>query len=114
MKDNADSWGNQCRANRKRCSIVPGCILSSGHLESCQPGYQRGDYVKVEFGGEHGSICEWMWVSVDRCDHERQLVFGVLDSEPLNHYAGRLSQGTQVAVGYSRVREFKRSVEFRG
>jgi len=27
-----------------------------------------------------------MWVRVAHCDEEKQLVFGVLDNEPLNDY----------------------------
>lgn len=47
------------------------------------PKYERGDYVKVEFESEAGWPGEWMWVRVRECDDERQLVFGILDSEPV-------------------------------
>jgi hypothetical protein len=36
--------------------------------------YERGDYVKVEFPDEVTGIGEWMWVRVQRCDDENQLV----------------------------------------
>jgi len=51
------------------------------------PTYARGDYVKVEFQDETNVIGEWMWVRVDHCDDEKQLVFGTLDNEPVNDYA---------------------------
>jgi hypothetical protein len=44
--------------------------------------YNRGDYVKVEFRDDTTGVGEWMWVRVSRCDDERQIVIGTLDSEP--------------------------------
>ena len=52
--------------------------------------YQHGDYVKVEFPDETTGIGEWMWVRVDGCDEQKQLVFGTLDNEPLNDYGGKM------------------------
>lgn len=77
-----------------------------------QPAYQRGDYVKVEFPDETTGIGEWMWVRVTRCDEEKQLVFGVLDNEPLNDYQGKVGLGTELAVRYSQIREHKKPTEF--
>ncbi len=54
------------------------------------PTYARGDYVKVEFQDETNVIGEWMWVRVDHCDDEKQLVFGTLDNEPVNDYARKV------------------------
>ena len=53
--------------------------------------YLPGDYVKVEFSDEASGVGEWMWVIVERCDDARKMVFGRLDSEPLNEYPGRPS-----------------------
>jgi hypothetical protein len=71
--------------------------------------YQPGDYVKVEFQDETTCIGEWMWMIVDHCDDEKRLVFGTLDNEPLNDYAGKVKLGSQLAVSYDKVRERKRA-----
>lgn len=55
--------------------------------------YAPGDFVKVEFPDKAIGTAEWMWVRVTRCDDEKQLVFGTLDSEPLNDYDGQIGQG---------------------
>jgi hypothetical protein len=52
--------------------------------------YDPGDYVKVEFPDETTGIAEWMWVRVHHCDEEKQLVFGMLDNEPLNEDTSEL------------------------
>jgi hypothetical protein len=69
--------------------------------------YERGDYVKVEFSDKTTGIGEWMWVRVDHCDEERQLVFGTLDNEPLNEYGG-LKVGSELAISYSQVKEHRK------
>jgi hypothetical protein len=76
------------------------------------PTYARGDYVKVEFQDETTVISEWMWVRVDHCDDEKQLVFGTLDSEPVNDYEGKIGLGSQLAVSYSKIREHKNAADF--
>jgi hypothetical protein len=35
-----------------------------------------------------------MWVRVDDCDDQKQLVFGMLDNEPLNVYCGKGKLGS--------------------
>lgn len=76
------------------------------------PTYERGDYVKVEFPDETTGISEWMWVRVNRCDEPNQLVFGILDNEPLNDYEGKVGLGSELAVSYSQIREHKKPTEF--
>lgn len=76
------------------------------------PAYERGDYMKVEFPDETTGIGEWMWVRVDHCDDEKQLVFGTLDNEPVNDYAGKMKGGSQLAISYFQVREHKKASEF--
>ena len=76
------------------------------------PTYERGDYVKVEFQDETTCIGEWMWVRVDHCDDEKRLVFGTLDNEPLNDYAGKAKLGSQLAVSYAQIREHTKATEF--
>lgn len=44
--------------------------------------YKRGDYIKVEFLDEATGVGEWMWVRVDHCNDNDQLVFGILDNGP--------------------------------
>jgi hypothetical protein len=74
--------------------------------------YEAGDYIKVEFEGEGGMPGEWLWVRVDRCDDQKQLVFGTLDNEPLNDYGGEVALGSEVAVSYSQIREHRKPTEF--
>jgi len=76
------------------------------------PTYERGDYVKVEFPDEATGVGEWMWVRVEVCDDERQIVIGTLDNEPLNDYDGKIEQRSQVAVGYAQIREHRKPTEF--
>jgi uncharacterized protein YegJ (DUF2314 family) len=72
--------------------------------------YERGDYVKVEFPDEATGIGEWMWVRVHHCDDTKKLVFGTLDSEPLNN--DEVELGSELAVAYSQIREHKKPTEF--
>jgi hypothetical protein len=77
------------------------------------PKYERGDYVKVEFQDETPCIDEWMWVRVESCDDQKRIVYGRLDSEPLNDYDKKVKLGSQLAVSYAQVREHKKPAEFR-
>ena len=72
--------------------------------------YAPGDYVKVEFRHEPTGESEWMWVKVDRCDDERRVVFGKLDSEPLVNPDLRLGQ--ELAVSYDVIREHSKESAF--
>jgi hypothetical protein len=49
---------------------------------------------------------------VSRCDEQRQLVFGTLDSEPLNDYNGKIGEESELAVSFSQVRENRKLTEF--
>jgi hypothetical protein len=74
--------------------------------------YDRGDYVKVESdSGVQGLPGEWMWVRVDYCDDERQLLFGTPDNEPVVN-AEHLRLGKELAISYAKVREHRKSTEF--
>lgn len=68
-----------------RCGVI---------IENEMPIYERGDYIKVEFPDEATGIGEWMWVRVDHCDDQKQIVFGTLDNEPVNDYDVRVKVGT--------------------
>ena len=76
------------------------------------PKYERGDYVKVEFADEKTGIGEWMWVRVHHCDDAKQLVFGMLDNEPVNEYDRKIELGSGLAISYSRVKEHRKPTEF--
>jgi hypothetical protein len=72
--------------------------------------YEHGDYIKVEFPDEITGIGEWMWVRVDHCDEQKELVFGTLDNEPLNDYGKRVALGAELAISYDRVKEHRKAV----
>lgn len=76
------------------------------------PKYERGDYIKVEFPDEITGVAEWMWVCVNRCDDAKQLVFGVLDSVPVNDYGNKVKLGTELAISFSQIREHKKPADF--
>jgi hypothetical protein len=74
--------------------------------------YEPGDYIKVEFPDEATGVGEWMWVRVHRCDDDRQIVFGSLDSVPINDESGKLKLGTELAISFAQIREHKKSSDF--
>lgn len=74
--------------------------------------YAPGDYVKVEFANATG-VGDWMWVCVSRCDDQKQLVFGVLDNEPLNEYGGQVALGSELAINFAQIREHRKPSEFK-
>lgn len=49
---------------------------------------------------------------VSRCDDQKQLVYGTLDSEPLNDYDGKVDLGSELAVSFSQIREHRKPTEF--
>jgi hypothetical protein len=124
VKANRFWWYEQNKSLTRDCRKIPGCWLPRGHQGACQPlnsdsgtnsrkpTYQRGDYVKVEFPDEVTGIGEWMWVRITRCDEEKELIFGVLDNEPVNDYRGTLVLGSELAIDYSQVREHRKPTEF--
>jgi hypothetical protein len=69
--------------------------------------YERGDYIKVEFPDDGTGIGEWIWMIVDHCDDDKQLVFGTLDNEPVNDYGGKVKLRAQLAVSYDNIREHR-------
>jgi hypothetical protein len=121
MKANRFWWHEQNKSLKQDCRLTPNCWLPRGHQGACQPvnsesrlkpSYERGDYVKVEFPDETTGIGEWMWVRITRCDEQKQLVFGVLDSEPINNYEGKIALGSELAISYSQIREHKKPTGF--
>lgn len=75
------------------------------------PTFERGDYVKVEFTDAE-MPGEWMWVRVHHCDEEKKVVFGTLDSEPLNDYDREIALDSELVVSYSQIREHRKPTEF--
>jgi hypothetical protein len=121
MKANRFWWREQNKSLKQDCRSTPNCWLPLGHRGDCQPmsldsrpasSYERGDYVKVDFADEVTGVGEWMWVRVTRCDEGTQLVFGVLDNEPLNEYEDKVGLGSELAVQYSQIREHRKPTEF--
>jgi len=68
--------------------------------------YEKGDHVKIEVKNEAFSVGEWMWMLVESSDDEKQIVFGVLDNEPISN--ADMRRGQQLAVSYDNVRQHKR------
>ena len=62
--------------------------------------FQRGDHCKIEVGRE------FLWLYVRDSDDEAGLVFGRLDSEPVDNPDLRL--GEELAVAYERVLDHRR------
>lgn len=112
MKANHFWWHQQNKSMGRECDKVPGCWLPRGHEGDCQPIYEPGDYIKVEFEGEGGMPGEWMWVIVQGCDDNKRVVFGRVDNEPLNEYSDKVKLGSQLAISYGKVREYKKPSEF--
>jgi hypothetical protein len=81
--------------------------------EPLVPRYEKDDFIKVEFPDETTGVGEWMWVRVDRCDDAKQMVFGTLDSVPVNDYGGKLKLGSELAINFAQIREHKKALEFK-
>lgn len=109
MKANRFWWYRQNRSIGRECDMVPGCWLPRGHQGECQPQYEAGDYIKVEFDGEGGMPGEWMWVIVRGQDHTRRIVYGALDNEPVNNYRGKMTLGSELAIAYDKIRAYRES-----
>jgi hypothetical protein len=76
------------------------------------PTYEPGDFIKVEFSSDGAEVAEWMWVRVERCDDEKKLVFGYLDSVPLSEFGNKLKLGAELAVSFDNIRGHKKPTEF--
>ncbi len=113
VKANRYWWHKQNKSLKQDCRKTPSCWLPQDHEGKCQPVYERGDYVKVEFPDEATRIGEWMWMIVDHTDDKKRLVFCALDNEPVNDYGGKVKLGSQLAVSYDNVREHKKAAEFK-
>jgi uncharacterized protein YegJ (DUF2314 family) len=74
------------------------------------PDYVPGDFVKAEFKDDESGESEWMWLKVVSSDHERRIVFGRLDSEPI--VFTKLRFGQEIAVTYDLVREHRQAGSF--
>lgn len=112
MKANRYWWFQQNRSMGRDCDKLSGCWLPRAHQGECQPDYEAGDHIKVEFEGENGMPGEWMWVIVQRRDDKKRIVYGTLDNEPVNEYGGKVKLGSELAISYDKVRVYKKASEF--
>lgn len=112
MKANRFWWYQQNKSMGQDCEKLPGCWLPRGHQGECQPDYEPGDHIKVEFEGENGMPGEWMWMIVQSRDDQKRIVYGKLDNEPVNDYGGKVRLGSELAISYSQIREQKKPTEF--
>jgi len=111
MKANRFWWLQQNKSIGRVCEKIPGCWLPQGHQGECQPNYEPGDHIKVEFEGENGMPGEWMWVIVRSRDDKKRIVYGTLDNEPVNEYGGNVKLGSELAISYDKVREHSKPGE---
>jgi hypothetical protein len=112
MKANRFWWYQQNMSMGQDCDKLPGCWLPRGHQGECQPIYEASDHIKVEFEGENGMPGEWMWVIVQKRDDKKRIVYGKLDNEPVNDYGGKVRLGSELAISYDKVRDYKKPSEF--
>lgn len=76
--------------------------------------YGEGDFIQVEVPDETTtSVSEWIWVRVRSCDDAKQIVFGTLDSVPVNDYKGQLKLGSELAISFAQIRDHKKSSDFK-
>ncbi len=108
MKANRFWWHQQNKSMGRDCGKLPGCWLPRGHQDDCQPQYEPGDHIKVEFEGENGMPGEWMWVIVQSRDDKKRVVYGTLDNEPVNDYAEKVMLGSALAISCDKVRDHKK------
>lgn len=59
--------------------------------------------MKFEVVHEGSGESEWLWLLVDSSDDEHELVFGVLDSQPV--VASDTKVGQNFAVSYDKIRD---------
>ncbi len=71
-----------------------------------------GDYIKVEFQDDETGERELMWLCIESCDQEREIVFGRLDSVPVLNHGGKVKLGSELAVSYKNIRAHKTPAEF--
>jgi len=109
MKANRFWWYRQNRSMGRECETVPGCWLPRGHQGDCQPEYEVGDHIKVEFEDEGEMPGEWMWVIVRGQDHAKRIVYGTLDNQPVNDYGGKVRLGSELAIAYDKIRAYRES-----
>ena len=76
------------------------------------PRYLQGDFVKAVFKDDRSGDAERMWIEVDCCDDEKQVVFGKLDNEPIASFRDKLWLGKEVAVSYDLIVDHRRSEDF--
>ena len=74
--------------------------------------YKQGDFVKAVFKDDRSGETERMWIVVDTCDDEKQLVFGKLDNEPIAAFLDKLWLGKDVAISYDLIVDHRKSVDF--
>ena len=73
------------------------------------PIYEPGDFVKAEFQDVRTGEKEWMWVRVDYADDAERIVFGSLDSQPVLDHGGMLKLGSQLAVRYENILQYRKA-----
>ncbi len=71
-------------------------------MKDTEPTFAVADHVNVEIGDER------LWLLVRRCDDERRLVFGTLESKPVDDCGGALVPGSDLVVSFSQIREHER------
>jgi len=68
--------------------------------------YEPDERVRVEFREDRTGESEWMWVKVDYCEDENNVVFGWLDNIPVLNTDLTLSQ--HPAISCENMREHRK------
>jgi hypothetical protein len=70
--------------------------------------YNYGDFMKIDFPNDTVEVSEWLWARVIGCDDEQQLVYCILDNEPLDDHDDRIGLGSRLVVSFLQIREHRK------
>jgi len=72
------------------------------------PRFNLGDRLRIELCSGHAVTAVSVWICVDHCDDQREIVFGTVDSEPSQQLGRAFRCGAKLAASYRQVRERRR------
>jgi hypothetical protein len=69
------------------------------------PRYNLGDRLRVDLSSETVDSGVSVWICVDHCDDDHEIVFGTIDSDLSQQFGKALRRGAKLAAIYRQVRE---------